>query len=355
MTGEPSEPGAARASGAGRWRRSWVGCALLGLLLAVLAGGGALLVKYPTWLARDRPPPRIGYLAFGVLGSPPMERLRDEFRAGLAENGFFEDENVTLEYRFADGSLDRLEELAAELVAEPVDLILAADSQVVPVASAATSTIPIVMALYSDPVAAGFADSLARPGHNLSGLSNLNRPLAAKRLELVRELIPTASRVAVLWNDGPFGVRLQYEEMERAAEQLGLTLISLPVRAPTDFDAAFETAAREGAQSVVILPEPLTLAGSDRLVALARQYALPDVHGASDKVESGALISLAADRFSLMRRAGYYAARVLRGYPIGQLPIEQATRFEIAVNLPVAQALGVRLPSSLWEEVRIVR
>jgi putative ABC transport system substrate-binding protein len=281
---------------------------------------------------------RIGVLAVSAAAfSPRIEA----FRKGLREHGYVEGKNIVFEYRDAEGKLDRLPDLAAELVALNVAVIVTASPPAVRAAKKATSTIPIVFAAVGDPVAMGLVKSLARPGQNITGLSVLAPELDGKRLELLKEAVPKTSRVAVLFGESP------RKELEIAAQGLGIQLISFQVRELVDIEPAFETARKENVHALLTSPSPLLNTVRERVVELAARNRLPAMYGGPEFVEAGGLMSYAPSYVDLFRRAAIYVDKILRGAKPADLPVEQATKFELVINLKTAKALGLTIPSSL--------
>lgn len=309
-------------------------------LIATLALGilGAPLVsdaQHPTRV------PRIGVL-WPVSDDPTL----DAFRQGLRDLGYVEGQNVVIEYRYARGKDELLPDLVAELVRLNVDVILTWGVVAARVAKRATTTIPIVNGSMSDPVRVGLAQSLARPGGNLTGLTSISRELSGKRLELIKEVVPALSRVAVLSTPNPTAL-LGLRETEVAARSLGVPLQVLTVRGPDEFDAAFEAMARERAGALIVLPDLLFLQHLRRLLDLAARHQLPTMHWGRDFVDAGGLMSYASSQRDQFRRAAVYVDKILKGAKPGDLPIEQPTKFELAINLKTAKSLGLTIPPSV--------
>jgi putative tryptophan/tyrosine transport system substrate-binding protein len=307
---------------------------------AVIVGGVATLVAPNAAGAQQADKvARIGVLAVSAAAfSPRIEA----FRRGLREHGYVEGKNIVFEYRYAEGKLDRLPDLAVELVALKVDVIVTASPPSVRAAKRATSTIPIVFAAVGDPVATGLVKSLARPGGNVTGLSILGPELDGKRLELLKEAVTKTSRVAVL-----FGPESPRKELEIAAQALGIQLVLLPVRELGDFEPAFETARKESVHALLTSPSPLLNTVRERIVELAAKNRLPAMYGSSEFVEAGGLMSYAPSYVDLFRRAAIYVDKILRGAKPADLPVEQATKFELVINLKTAKALGLTISPSL--------
>jgi putative ABC transport system substrate-binding protein len=308
----------------------------LAFLLAPLAGEAQQTTNVP----------RIGHLflqPWSVTG-----HLRDAFRQGLRELGYVEGQNIVIEFRNAEGRLERLPALAAELVGLKVNVIVAAPEVCIQAAKQATRTIPIVMALSDDPVARGFVASLARPGGNITGLSSLAPELAGKRLQLLREVIPTLSRVAALSEADSPSQPAALREMEAAARALGVQLQSLLVRGPTpDFESAFRAAMSGHASALVNIGGPLAFSHRTRIVDLAAKNRLPVIYGPREYVNVGGLMSYGAALSDLHRRAATYVDKILKGAKPADLPVEQPTKFELAINLKTAKALGLTIPASV--------
>jgi putative ABC transport system substrate-binding protein len=304
-----------------------------------LAWAGAVRAQAPARV------PRIGFLS---PFSPSDTALwYQAFRLGLRDIGWVEGKNISIEYRHAEGRSDRLPDLAADLVRLKVDVIVAAASPAALAAQKATKTIPIVMASAGDPVALGLVESLARPGGNVTGLSQMGPELAGKRLELLKEMVPKLSRVAVLWNPQVAPSTLNWKEIQLPARQLGVQLHSLEVRSPDDFDKAFEDATRARAGAIFIIAAPLIVTNLKRIAGLAAKSRLPSIFQFSEFADAGGLVAYGADRADLFRRAATYVDKILKGAKPGDLPIEQPTKFELVVNLKTAKALGITIPQSV--------
>jgi len=257
--------------------------------------------------------------------------------------GWFEGQNLVIEWRFAEASDERLAALAAELVQLRVDVLVAGDSRAIPAAQHATSTIPIVMTVSGDPVAQGYVTSLARPGGNTTGLANMTTQLVGKRLELLTEAVPGVSRVAVL---GPTG-HPDWSELAVAAQALGLQLHTLPVASPDEFEPALAAAMREHADALIVLPSPITNLHNRQIVNLVAQSRLPAMYALKGYVAVGGLMAYGPSIPALYWRAAYYVDRILKGAKPADLPVEQPMKFEFVINLKTAQALGLTLPPLL--------
>jgi putative ABC transport system substrate-binding protein len=325
-------------TGARLHRRHWLrgGLALAGLSL--LSGCEVLH-------ARPQPPtanlPRIGYLAYSSTAE-------EAIRQGLRELGYVEGENILIESRYADADLARLSALAAELVRLNVDVIVTDGSLAAATARDATHTIPIVMPASGDPVRQGLATSLARPGGNVTGLTTQSAsPLAQKRLQLLKELAPAISRITVLWNPNSAAKVLEFEETQTAASALGLTLQSAEVRVLGDFDSAFTTVAGQRPDALDALDEGLVESHFIEVAAFALTNRLPSISEARPFAAAGGLASYGPNIFDLNRRAATYVDRILKGAHPRELPIEQPTKFDFAVNLKTAQTLGITVPPAV--------
>jgi putative ABC transport system substrate-binding protein len=290
--------------------------------------------------------PRIGFLAVGSREGRAF--MIEGFLKGLRDHGYVEGQNIVIEYRFSEDRNDRLPALAGELVALKVRLILASGTPASFAAKQATSTIPIVMGgLVADPVETGLVASLARPGGNITGMSNLTAPLGGKRLELLKSTVPGLTRVGVFWNppNPAYGPILKY--LEAAAPTLGVQLQRLEVRAPADFEGAFEAATRQRAGALIAPGDPL-VANRPRMIAdLALKYRLPTMMDNKESAEAGALLSLGPDLVDSYRRAATHVDKILKGANPADLPMEQPTKFDLVVNLKTARTLGLTIPQSV--------
>jgi ABC-type uncharacterized transport system substrate-binding protein len=311
---------------------------LLGLLAAPLTAEAQEAAKVV---------PRIGYLAANLAASP---HLTEAFLQGLRDLGYVEGRNVALEYRSAEGKLERLPALAAELVALEVDVILVGGTPHALAAKQATKTIPIVFAAVADPVESGLVTSLARPGGNVTGLSNLNTELVGKCLEQLKQAVPRVSRVAVLWHPGALGERAERDMLkgaEVAARALGVRLQFVAARGPADFDRAFSDMTKARADALTVLTSTILLGERRRLADLAAKSRLPAVYPWREGVDAGGLMSYGPDFADLFRRAATYVDKILKGAKPGDLPVEQPTKFELVINLKTAKALGLTIPPSV--------
>lgn len=269
------------------------------------------------------------------------------FRLGLRDLGWVEGRNISIEERYAEGSHDRLPDLAADLVRLDVDVIVTTATSDALAAKKATTTIPIVMVAGGDPVANGLVESLARPGGNVTGLSQMLQALGGKRLELLKEIVPKLSRVGVLWNPQSASATLGWKENQQPARQLGLQLHSLEARSPSELDKVFEAAIVARAGALAILPDPVISTNLRRIVDFAAKSRLPSIYQSSEFADAGGLVTYGPDRADLFRRAAAYVDKILKGARPGDLPVDQPTKLELVVNLKTAKALGVTIPQSV--------
>jgi ABC-type uncharacterized transport system substrate-binding protein len=315
-------------------RRAFLGTLADGLLAAPL-------------VARAQQPEkvyRIGYLFYGSPGRSPE---LDAFRQGLRELGCIEGQNTTIEYRFANGDVGRLPGLAAELVRLNPDVIVTPGTPAALAAKQATGTIPIVFAGVADAVGAGLIASLARPGGNITGLTGISAELGGKRLELLKEIAPKASRVAVLYNPADRSNVLVLKGLQASAPALGLTLLPLEVRKAADIEGAFAAMSRKRAQALFGATGVLTTEHRKAIVDLAARSRIPAMWGDREFVEAGGLMSYAVSFYDQIRRAATYVDKILKGAKPADLPVEQPTKFDLVINLKAARALGLTIPQSL--------
>jgi ABC-type uncharacterized transport system substrate-binding protein len=310
----------------------------LSLTLAPLAAQGQQAAKMP----------RVGYLGDS---SPALEQqLVGAFRQGLRDLGYVDGQNVAIEYRPAEGKLERLPALAAELVRLKVDVIVTLATSGALAAKQATNTIPVVVAAMADPARDGLVASLARPGGNITGSTFLGPELIPKRLGLLKEVAPGASRVAILWHPGVYSestMSRMMKETENAAQALRLRLQLLGAGGPAEFDRLFSEMSKAHADALLVFPSPMLYLEHRRIVDLAAKSRLPTVYPWREAVDVGGLIAYGANIEDLVRRAAVYVAKILKGAKPGDLPIEQPTKFELVINLKTAKALGLTIPQSI--------
>ena len=292
--------------------------------------------------------PRIGFL--GLTSPSDRPSLLDAFRQGLRELGWVEGQNIVIDYRYAEGQVDRLPDLAAELGRLKVDLIVSEGTQGVTAARNATETIPIVMITVRDPVGTGLIASLARPGGNVTGMSgSAGLEIVAKQLELLKETVPKTRRVAILSNPANAYHQLAIRELNVAARSLGVQLQLLEARGPNEFDGAFAAMAQERVGALLVVADSLFLLHRTRLADLAARSRLPAAYGSTEKVEAGGLMSYGPSLRDFYRRAAAYVDKILKGAKPADLPVEQPTKFELVINLRSAKALGLTIPQSLLQ------
>ena len=311
-------------------------------------------LSFPADAQQPKKVPRIGYLSGNF---PSSESVRTEaFLQGLRELGYVEGKNIVMEYRFAEGKLDRLPLLAAELVRLKADVIVTSGSGSTRPANEATNTIPIVMTQDPDPVGNGFVASLARPGGNITGLSTLSPELSGKRLELLKEIIPKLSRVAVLGTSTTPSNAQSLRETELAAGALAVKLQYLDVRGPKDIETAFRAAIKERADAVLLMGGPVLASQRAQFADLAVKSRLPAMYWRSDIVEGGGLMSYAVSFTDLDRRAATYVDKILKGAKPADLPVEQPKKFEFIVNLKAAKQIGLTIPPNVLARAdRVIR
>jgi putative ABC transport system substrate-binding protein len=271
----------------------------------------------------------------------------EAFRQGLHGLGYVEGRNIAIDERWGEGRPDRLASLAAELVRLNVDIIVTSSTPGVQAARQATRTIPIIMTLVSDPVESGLAASLARPGGNVTGLSTMHPEISGKRLELLKEVIPKVSRVAVLCNPSSPVTAPLLRETQAAARALRVQLQLVEVRGPTELDNAFSAITRDRARALVVLPDAIFQDQRSRIVALAAKGRVPAMYAWREPVDAGGLMSYGASVPDIFRRAAVYVDKILKGARPAELPVEQPTRFELVINMKTARALGLTIPQSV--------
>ncbi len=290
-------------------------------------------------------PSRVGILPSGPISG--LSHLWEAFRQGLRELGYVEGKNIALEFPSTEVRSDRLVDVATELVRLKVDVIVAGGTPAAQAAKQATTTVPIVIVGVADPVSTKLIASLARPGGNITGLANITPDIGGKRLQLLKEVIPRVSRVAILSNPATPYAALVVRETEIAARTLGVQLQSLEVRGPNDFEIAFGAAIRGRAGALITVEDPLTLRNRAQIVALAAKNQLPTIYGFREFVDAGGLMSYAANLSDMYRRAATFVDKILNGAKPADLPVEQPTKIELVINLKTAKALGLKIPQSI--------
>ena len=316
--------------------------AVLVLAVCVVAAAGASEARAQA-TAR---PFRVGYI---VVATPEEQaHLTRALEDGMRDLGYVEGRNVVYERRFAHGDTRRLPALAADLVRLGPDVIVTGANPVIEAVRRATTTIPVVMGISRDPVGAGFVASYARPGGNVTGLASDPVPdVLGKDLEIFREIVPRAQRLALLWNPLPAGADTYRKAAENAARSLGVALQVVEVRARDDLEPAFDAIARDRVDGVWVLPDPLAFTARRQVVALAAKHRLPAVYWQREFVDGGGLVSYGSNVASAFRRAAWYVDRILKGANAGDLAVEQAATFELVVNAGTARTLGLAVPQSL--------
>jgi len=285
---------------------------------------------------------RLGVLLFGTPATDPNLAA---FVAGLRDLGYVEGRNLALEYRSAEGRPERVRELAVQVVSLKPDVIVVLGGDMVPFVKDATSTIPVVMLTSQDPVEAGVVTSFARPGANLTGVAFVSSETAGKRLQFLKEAVPSLTRVAVLWN--PDHRDPEYRDIEAAARRLGVHIQSLEARRPEDFDGAFQSATRARADALMVVSSRFMNLSRSRILEFVSKQRIPLVTGWGPWVRAGGLLSYGPDLDALMKRAASHVDKILKGAKPADLPIEQPTKFELVINLKTAKALGLTIPQSV--------
>ena len=321
------------------------GTALSSMLFA-LSFSGAMLFALCSFAEAQQPKvPRIGYLSVTSRSTNPGRV--EAFRQGLRELGYVEGKNIVVEWRFAEGKPDRLPTLAAELVRLNVDVIVSGGSTATRPAKEATSTIPIIMSQDNDPVGNGFVASLARPGGNITGLATLRSELSGKRLELLKEIVPKLSRIAVLGMSTNPGNSQLLKETELAAGAFGVKLQYLDIQNPKDIESGFRAASKGRADAVLVLAGPVFSSRRTEVVQLAIKSRLPAIYDRRDFGEAGGLMTYGVSVADLDRRAATYVDKILKGAKPADLPIEQPTKFELVINLKAAKQIGLTIPPNV--------
>jgi putative ABC transport system substrate-binding protein len=322
-------------------RRAFIGVVTGGLLGAPLAAEAQQAGKVY----------RIGLLMTGARAALPETKASlDAVKQGLRDHGYVEGENILIEYRSAEGDVERFPGLATELARLKVDLIVAGSTPAGRAAHAATTTIPNIVMAMGDPVADGLVANLARPGGNVTGTAFLGPALISKQLELLEEALPRATRIAILWHPRAFAastMRQMLNEAEAAARTLRNQLRFAEMRRPDDLERAFSTVIQEHPDALVVFPSAMLFTERARIVSLAAKHRLPSLFNNRPAVELGGLMSYSTNNLELLRRTGPYVDKILKGAKPGDLPVEQPTTFELVINLKTAKALGLTIPPSL--------
>jgi putative ABC transport system substrate-binding protein len=326
-------------SGTRKWKTKFHRLKALALSALVFA------ITFPVQAQQATKIPRIGYLTGTSLSTNAARN--EAFRQGLRELGYVEGKNIVIEWRSAEGKLDRLPALANELMRLKVDVIVTGGPPATRAAKEATATIPIVMAHDTDPVASGFVASLARPGGNITGLTTLTPELSGKRLELLKEIVPKLSRVGVLGDVTRPGIPQALREVNVAADALRVQVQYLEVRGPKDIETAFRAASKESAGAVLVLSSTVLLTQRKQVAELAVKSRLPTIYLRPEYVEDGGLMSYGVNINDLFRRAATYVDKILKGAKPADLPIEQPKKFELIINLKAAKQIGLTIPPNV--------
>jgi putative tryptophan/tyrosine transport system substrate-binding protein len=310
-------------------------------------------LSFPVEAQQTKKVYRIGYLSH----SPGIGPNEEAFRQGLRDLGYIEGQNLVIEWRFAKGKLDRHPELAAELVRLKVDCIITIGVTPTRVAKQATSTIPIVMGNASDdPVRHGLVASLARPGGNVTGFTDISQDLAGKRLELLKEAVPKAARIAILWHAGNPVATTQFKETKMATRLMGVQLQSLEVRGPDDFENAFRAAGKGRAEALIVVSFGFVINHKEQIINFTVKNRLPVMYTVPDFVHAGGLMSYAPDGPDRLRRAATYVDKILKGTEPADLPVQQPMKFELIINLKAAKQIGLTIPQSvLYRADKVIR
>jgi len=315
-----------------------------------LLGGAALGWPLAARAQKAAKVPRIGYIMTGSLEMPEGRALVDALRQGLRDRGYVERQTIVIEYRSADGKIERFPQLANELASLKLDLIIAGNTPAARSVQHATSSVPIVVPIMGDPVEDGLVASLARPGGNITGLTFLGPELVTKRLGLLKQALPNASRVAVLWHPGAYGERTIRDILQTthaAARTLAIELQLVEVRGADEFDRAFGAMVGNRADALIVFPSPMLFLERKRIVDLATEHRLPSIAQAREFAELGGLMAYGASIADLQRRSATYVDKILKGASPAELPVEQPTKFEFVINLKTAKALGLTVPQTL--------
>jgi putative tryptophan/tyrosine transport system substrate-binding protein len=291
--------------------------------------------------------PRIGLIYSSGTAQNPSP-LFDAFRQGLQDLGYVEGKNILLEHRYGEGRLDRMPALLSDLVQDKVDVIVATNNVAISAAQKATKTIPIVIVTSVDPVASGYVKSFAQPGGNITGIASLSRDISAKRIELLRELLPRLSRAGILWDAAGPGPAIAFKEYEEAAQGFKFDLRSIEVRGPTpDLPGAFQIAKTARLDALIVVANPLINQHAKQVFELATKNRLPSITEERRYVNAGGLVSYGPNREDLYRRAAEYVVEILKGAKPGDLPVKLPAKFEIVINLKTAEQLGLVIPQRI--------
>jgi putative tryptophan/tyrosine transport system substrate-binding protein len=314
-----------------------------------LLGGAAVAWPLAAGAQQERVR-RVGVLAGYERHLPELEA----FRKQLQDLGYVEGKNLVIDWRYSDEGTARLSSLTEELLALHPDVLVSIGTPATAVVKAAAGSIPVVFANVGDPVAAGFVANLAHPGGNMTGLTNVTPDLAGKRLELLKEIVPTASIIGVIWNPTNFAVRLAWQETQDAALLLGIRLISIAVRTVSDIVSALDVAKQEGCHGLTVLPDLLTSSHRSLIIALAAKARIPTGYAYREYADEGGLFAYGPNYRGMYRRAAVYVDKILKETKPADLPVEQPTTFDLVVNLKTAQALSLTIPPSLLVRAEVI-
>lgn len=315
--------------------------------LVIALGASALAAPFGAFAQQQGIAWRVGFLAGRGRPAAHDPNPFQEFSNGMREFGYVEGKNLAIEWRYTDGNLERLPRLAAELVQLKVDVIVAIGPQATDAAQKATSTIPIVMVVSLDPVASGLVASLARPGGNITGLSNYSVDLGPKHLEMLQSMAPKLSRVAILVNPSNSSHAALIKSVETAAQKLGVKILPLEARAPRDFENAFSRMAKEKPGAVIVMLDPVFIRNRREIAELAAKHRMPSISAFREYVEDGGLMSYGQSLTDQYRYMATFVDKILKGAKAGNLPVEQPTKYEMYINRKTAKTLGLTIPRSL--------
>ena len=314
--------------------------------LVMLLGATAALRPLVA-VAQQPKVPKVGLLLPYVQGEAQAQVRVAAFQKSLQERGWVDRRNVALEYRYSEGRLDRLPALVSDLVSANVDVVLTAGTEATGAAQKVTTRVPIVMVAIGDPIAAGFIASLARPGGNITGTSLLATELSGKRVQLLKEILPALTHLAVLWGPGNASTRQKLQQIQAAAAMLGAEIQPLELRVSDDIEKSFEAAAQSGAGAVMTTEDAIQISHRGRIVELANKARIPIASEFGEFARTGALMSYGPNILDAFRNAASYVDKILKGAKPADLPVEQPTRFELVINLKTAKVLGLTIPQSL--------
>jgi putative ABC transport system substrate-binding protein len=318
------------------------------LVIALGAGGGALTAPFALFAQQSQDKIwRVGYLSSSVRPDSFESGTVASFRRGLRELGYVEGRNLLIEWRFAEGKNERLPSLVAELLQLKVDVLLASGTPSARAAQKATTTIPIVMGSSGDPVGVGLIKSLARPEGNITGLTNISGDISSKHLQMLLDMVPKLSRVAVLLNPTNAAHAATLKSVAEAAQKIGVRMLSVEARTPQEIETAFSTMSREKAGAVIMENDSVFNQQARQIAEIAMKYRLPSIHGRRDFPEAGGLMSYGPSFDDMFRRAATYVDKIFKGAKPADLPVEQPTLFELIINGKTAKALGLKIPQSL--------